>query len=64
MYFGFGSLAPDGSFAKHVTSSAHVAGTSLHVDMADAVNVCCHVEPPGRGAGGGSSLCSISRNIS
>jgi len=45
LYFGFGALSADGSFAEHATSSGHVAGTCLHVDMADAVNICCHVEP-------------------
>ena len=68
MYFGFGSLAADGSFARHVSSSAHVAGTCLHVDMADAVNICCHVEPlcrDGNGGGDGpSSMAAKRRRLS
>ena len=45
MYLGYGSLRPDGTFLPDPTSHKHVAGTCLHVDMADAVNICAHVEP-------------------
>ena len=38
-------LRADGTFLKKPTSPRHVAGTCLHVDMADAVNICAHVEP-------------------
>ena len=55
MYLGFGALTPDGRFVRASTSERHAAGTGLHVDIADAVNILCHIEPllaPRSGAGG------------
>ena len=45
LYLAYGALNADGSFLRDPTSHRHVAGTCLHVDMADAVNICAHVEP-------------------
>lgn len=54
MYLGYGALTAEGRFTRMSMSERHAAGTVLHVDMADAVNILCHVEPIGaihRGGG-------------
>ena len=62
MYLAYGGLRGDGTFVRDPASQRHVAGTCLHVDMADAVNICAHVEPL-RGSTGGAGSSGKSRRL-